>query len=368
MDSNKDDAERCVRIARAAMASGNYGRASKFCLKAQRLYPSPEVDALLSELKEGADQEEIQTNSGAGAEESEGFRADSGPVKGDKATRNGFHQNESASTTMEATAEQIHIVRRINKTKDYYEILGLAKGCSEEEVRKAYRKISLKVHPDKNKAAGAEEAFKAVSKAFQCLSEAGMREKYDRYGPEEVQNLFHQQGGMRRQRHNEDFFYDEMFDPNEIFNAFFSGMQNQNGAFRRAHFVYTRGGQGGARAGTDTRSINILGVVQLLSILALFFFSYLPFSQPVYSLQKVSPYQHEKVTKDHGVNYYVKSTSYDRDYPSGSQARWNIEAQIEREYKEILLSNCRIELNMRRWGQITETPNCNKFEQFQRSY
>lgn len=69
------------------------------------------------------------------------------------------------------TDEHVHLVKQIKTKKDYYSILGVEKSCSVEEIRKAYRKLSLKVHPDKNKAPGSEEAFKKVSKAFKCLSE-----------------------------------------------------------------------------------------------------------------------------------------------------------------------------------------------------
>ena len=56
--------------------------------------------------------------------------------------------------------EQIDAVKRIRKCKNYYEILGVTKSASETELKKAYRKLALAFHPDKNKAPGAGEAFK----------------------------------------------------------------------------------------------------------------------------------------------------------------------------------------------------------------
>ena len=73
----------------------------------------------------------------------------------------------------------------ILKCKDYYEILGLTKSATTEEIKKAYRKKSLKVHPDKNKSESSQEAFKKLSQAYVCLSEEDKRAMYDRYGNEE---------------------------------------------------------------------------------------------------------------------------------------------------------------------------------------
>ena len=68
--------------------------------------------------------------------------------------------------------------------KDYYKILGISKGASEDDVRKAYRKMALKFHPDKNKSAGAEEKFKEIAEAYEVLSDKRKREIYDKYGEE----------------------------------------------------------------------------------------------------------------------------------------------------------------------------------------
>ncbi|XP_044132934.1 dnaJ homolog subfamily B member 1-like [Bufo gargarizans] len=68
--------------------------------------------------------------------------------------------------------------------KDYYKILGLSKGASEEDIKKAYRKQALKYHPDKNKDPGAEERFKEIAEAYDVLSDPKKREIFDKYGEE----------------------------------------------------------------------------------------------------------------------------------------------------------------------------------------
>jgi molecular chaperone DnaJ len=67
-------------------------------------------------------------------------------------------------------------------SKDYYSTLGVNKGATEEEIKKAYRKLSKKYHPDINKDAGAEDKFKEVSEAYETLSDSGKRSNYDRFG------------------------------------------------------------------------------------------------------------------------------------------------------------------------------------------
>lgn len=68
--------------------------------------------------------------------------------------------------------------------KDYYCILGIEKGASDEDIKKAYRKQALKFHPDKNKSPQAEEKFKEVAEAYEVLSDPKKREIYDQYGEE----------------------------------------------------------------------------------------------------------------------------------------------------------------------------------------
>src|SRR3569832_1846307 len=67
--------------------------------------------------------------------------------------------------------------------RDYYEVLGVGKNASDEDIKKAYRKLAMKYHPDRNPdSKGSEEKFKEAKEAYEMLSAPGKKEAYDRYG------------------------------------------------------------------------------------------------------------------------------------------------------------------------------------------
>src|SRR5581483_5529379 len=66
--------------------------------------------------------------------------------------------------------------------RDYYEVLGVERNATSDEVRRAYRKLALQFHPDRNPEAGAAERFKEVTEAYEVLSDPERRAQYDRFG------------------------------------------------------------------------------------------------------------------------------------------------------------------------------------------
>lgn len=348
MDGNKDEALKCIGIAKAAIASGYKQRALKFIKIAKRLDSNLSVDGLLAAC------ETLDSTPSASSTTEEG------PAAGEK-IRNETKTANSSSKNTNYTDENIKLIQEIKRHKDYYAILGVEKSCTVEEIRRAYRKLSLKVHPDKNKAPGSEEAFKMVSKAFKCLSGEESRRQYDHTGLVE-ESEYNQQHNVRRRRSRHDMF-DENIDPDEIFRSFFFGSQQQ--VFRHAHVYRTRGMGGQQRDNVEGAGFNIMALLQIIPIFVILLFAYLPFSEPDYSLHKIYSYQFPKVTEKYGVEYYVKSSDFDKQVPLGSPSRANIEYHVVREYRNMLGRYCRLEMQRRQWIKNYPTTHCDELQNFQ---
>jgi len=122
--------------------------------------------------------------------------------------------------------------------RDYYEILGVSKGSSQDEIKKAYRKVAMQFHPDRNPGdKAAEEKFKEAAEAYEVLSDADKRAQYDRFGHAGVQGNGRGFGGGNGNM--EDIFsqFGDIFG-DDIFGSFFGG-----------------GGGGGRRGGQRMRGV-----------------------------------------------------------------------------------------------------------------
>ena len=81
-------------------------------------------------------------------------------------------------------------------SKDYYKILGIEKSSSQDEIKRAYKKLAVKHHPDVNKEAGAEAKFKEINEAYQVLSDPQKKSSYDRFGSADMGSAQGGQGGF----------------------------------------------------------------------------------------------------------------------------------------------------------------------------
>ncbi|MCL2149763.1 MAG: molecular chaperone DnaJ [Dehalococcoidia bacterium] len=107
----------------------------------------------------------------------------------------------------------------MNAKRDYYDVLGVGRNASDEEIKKAFRKLAFQYHPDKNHDAKAADQFKEINEAYQVLGDPEKRSAYDRFGHAGISGAsFGGTGGF------EDFGFGGF---GEIFESFFGGMSGQ---------------------------------------------------------------------------------------------------------------------------------------------
>jgi DnaJ family protein B protein 12 len=268
---NKEQAERCRDIGAEALRSGNYERAVKFLTKSQQLHPLPGVQALLSQAQKRvktSNSNNPTTTNDSSHKSSNASNEKSSSARDTTATKSPpFHSQSTASSTgtnsgadgRSYTDSQAELVQKILKAKEggkgaHYRVLGVPQDADENALKKAYRKLALKLHPDKNSAPHADEAFKALGLAYATLSDPQKRSIYDRYGDEDPDNNGGGGGGFRRHGGGGVHFNGQEVNPEDIFNMFFGGgmpggvhmnMGGMPGGFR----VYSTGFGGMPRGG-----------------------------------------------------------------------------------------------------------------------
>jgi DnaJ homolog subfamily B member 12 len=265
MEVNKDEAERCKVIGANAMNQKEYARAAKFFRKSLSLYPLPGVEALLAKA------ELMESDGGVGS----GNGAANGTTSATPPSNHGSQSTTSNRTSSGGTAAragppndmggrngrnytqaQVDIVETILRAKAqggrtaHYNVLNISPTeCTEADIKKAYRKLAVKVHPDKNSAPKADEAFKAVGLAYATLSDPQKKAIYDRYGDEDPDNRGGGSGTMRhRGPGGVHFRPGQEVSPEDIFNMFFGGGM-PGGTMHRGpggmHFYTNFGGPAG---------------------------------------------------------------------------------------------------------------------------
>lgn len=237
MDVNRDEAERCLELAERAIREGRLPAAEKYALKAKRLWTGASTRA--TELIAAAATAAANANSNTSPNNN---TSNTPEAETRKRKTSGSRAEDSPP---EHTQQQLEAVRQVEKCKDYYEVLGVSKEAPDTEIKKAYKKLALVLHPDKNKAPGASEAFKTVGNAAATLLDAEKRKMYDTCGPDER--------SPRRPTHHHHYAYGRAYEPEftaeEFFNMFFSSAgthvyTRRSPRYQRETFHQTREAQG----------------------------------------------------------------------------------------------------------------------------
>jgi DnaJ family protein B protein 12 len=413
---NRDEAEKCLQVARRLLAQADTSdadaadaaldRAMKYAEKGKRLdadAAGAQADALVAEIR-------ARKRSGARGGSSGGSSARSRappPGGGGASTARPRGASSPASapdaapppSRVRGTPEQEALIAKVRKAGgDYYAILGVPRGAAGDEAKKAYRKLALKLHPDKCKATGAEEVFKSVSRAFACLSDDDKRAAYDRYGTEDPSSLG-RGGGPRGPGGfgGRPFYAEEEIDPSEIFNMFFGGgfaggpgvryrhasahnrarMAREQAARRAAYGG--RGPRGGARrrgggggGGGDGRGDDPADVLrnlfQLLPLMLVFLMYFLaPGAEEHYQLHRSPQFRHEMRTSRLDQTFYVRSPEQFEDhFPPHTRHRRRVEQNVEMSHVSALESNCLYERQQQhrllRVGNKKERERANQME------
>ncbi|XP_014905436.1 dnaJ homolog subfamily B member 14 [Poecilia latipinna] len=328
MEGNRDEAEKCIKIATKALEAGDKDKALKFLNKAEKLYPTDRAKALLDSLTRNG------SSAGNGA-----FRRQ--PRDHSETSQAGGQSQEPAGGDSKSfTEEQVEGVRRIKRCKDYYEVLGVNKEAGDDDLKKAYRKLALKFHPDKNHAPGATEAFKKIGNAYAVLSNPAKRRQYDVTGGEEPSSPSQSHGG------GFDFHrgFEADVTPEDLFNMFFGGGFPSSSAhtFTNGRTSYSHHNDFRQERTEERGDGGFSMFIQLMPIVVLILVSILSqmmVSPPPYSLySRPSTGQTVKRQTDNlRVDYYVT-----RDFKSEfkGSALQQIEKNVEDDYVTNVRNTC----------------------------
>ncbi|KAL9643997.1 hypothetical protein ABK040_005465 [Willaertia magna] len=400
MEANKDEAVDLIHLAKEAYyKEHNHDKALRFLNKAKKLYPTlnpkdygfkdfttiSDIIHFINTKKHSQQHSEHSSSHNHNSHKSHhsSHHHHNHHHSSSSSSSNSHQQQESNSRPF--TKEQAEEVQKLLKKKgNYYSILDVEKTATQQEIKKSYRKLALKFHPDRNPVPESTEAFKLISAAYMCLSDEEKRKMYDQFGTDDAQkismNRFNGFEGMFRRRGEDGGMYfsrggrygnrmnmtdDELFQ--ELFAQMFGGHPSRFYGQRFDEYDDDTSHRQNRRRAThnvgDNHHTFSFGCLQFLFIFFILFVTVLPnllsplfggsstpsssqsevYGNGYYTFEPANYYSHtnsftyKRAQKKFDITYFI----HDRVYRSyGAEALNNYKSQILQDYKSYLNNRC----------------------------
>ncbi|XP_064382533.1 dnaJ homolog subfamily B member 14-like [Halichondria panicea] len=360
--ANKNAALQWLGKAKVALQEGKTEEAERLASKSLKLCPTEYTKEFLNKL---------QSSEGS-TPSKPAPPSDSTPPPKEESSK---PKEEEPKTSKESyTPEQAKAVKRVLVCHDYYEILEVPKTATEAEIKKQYKRLALQLHPDKNNAPKADDAFKAVSKAYAVLSDKDKRNDYDRFGED----------GLRATN----AYAEPDIDADQMFRMFFGDSFFGNGfgpsysvhrdpfgrtVYRRrtghSRYGHSHGSHSHSRQEPDSGLAMLCQLVPIVILLIVVLFGNVLtgfFPSASFSLYQSNSYPIKRYVKDFNIQYFVQK-SFAREYVSNENLLASVEKEVINEYLWNLNHHCNSEkYSRRRRGKQEKPESCQKLEKLRK--
>ncbi|XP_017125757.1 dnaJ homolog subfamily B member 12 [Drosophila elegans] len=237
-----------------------------------------------------------------------------GPTRQSDALPNGF------------TLEMLDVVQKVLRCRNHYEVLRVSHHATYSEVKRAYHKLALRLHPDKNRSPGAEQAFRRISQAADCLTDCQKRTEY---------NMATAVGDCQGQHASE---YEDNLDGSEV---------NEEEQADLGTWGHRRPYQAANQRMPQRQSLYqteqlVIGV--LAALVFLFITMHYIAAAPAYSFTPTRTHSFRRVSQTHQITYYLNPKSLAK---YTEQQLVKLESEVEQVYISDLKQNCKQERTLR---------------------